>query len=480
MKVLLSSIDNRNEPIRREPLAVLRSFVRQLSSTVNYQHSIRKRVREYYFRSRQEASEPTIGEECKGLLLELINMYPKTTLIVDALDECEERSGNVLFEQFDYLVTKAAKPVKIFISSRPNIDIKNTFRSHANIGIQATDNYDDISKFVKSEITRHPRWNKMSVQFQNDIIKTLQQGSQDMCQWAYLQIKQLLVLQQEKPIRDRLGKLPIDLKHAYDEIFDAMDENEREVAHRALKYVMCSKFPFSKNLLLPAVFQAGDGLIHPIDGLDEDLILKYYHNLLAIDPIRQIWVPSHLSGIENCENHLWSQLQANCLVASVCLSLLNNNATPTFRGWSRRQMEGFPRHGPEPDDLIHYSVGYWIMYVKRCEEGEVESHSISNLLERFLGSPAGNRAWARAYASNNRLSFRPARHLHPRHYHIGPKTMSAFLVCKFGLYRTLPNWWANPWPCWDKKILRGFHCCTLQRHLDQSLFACIFSVGEHM
>ncbi|PGH08637.1 hypothetical protein GX51_01157 [Blastomyces parvus] len=468
---------NRNESIRREPLAVLCSFVRQLSSTVNYQHSIQKRVREYYLRCRQLASKPTI-RECRELLLELINLYPKTTLILDALDECGEQSRSVLFELFDYLVTRAAKPVKVFISSRPDIDIKITFSSHPNIRIQASDNDDDISKFVKSEITRHLRWNKMSVELQNDIIKTLQQGSQGMFQWAYLQIRQLLVLHQEKPIRDRLGKLPIDLEHAYDEIFDAMDESERKVAHRALQWVMCSIRPLSRKLLLPAVCQAGDDLIHPIDDLDEDLILKYCHNLVVIDPIRRVWVPSHLSVIEYCESRLWSQQQANCFVTNVCLSLLNNAVYAPLEGQHGQRM--VPQHGPELNYLINYSGSNVIKHVKMCEDGEVESHRISNLLERFLGSPAESsmayQDWLEAY---NKTGTQPI----PFHQswtrtcsQLLPGTISAFAVCIFGLYKTVPNWWANPWPCLQERNEAGLPLLHLAAR-SKSIAICTHLLG---
>jgi ankyrin repeat domain-containing protein 50 len=140
---------------------------------------MQKRPRHFYIQTRQKASEPTISE-CKDLLLEFINLYPKTTLILDALDECEKHKRGVLIEIFDYFVAHASRPVKIFISSRPDSDIREIFKTRANIEIQATDNHDDITRFVKSEITRHPRWNKMSSGLQTDIIETLQERSQGM------------------------------------------------------------------------------------------------------------------------------------------------------------------------------------------------------------------------------------------------------------------------------------------------------------
>jgi hypothetical protein len=158
---------------------VLRAFVRQLSSTASEKHSIQKRLQEYYNECRLKASGPTMGD-CKKLLLELVNIYPRTTLILDALDECEKHKRLELIEILDHLLDKASNPVKIFISSRPDGDIKERLKDRANIGINANDNQDDISRFVSSEIIKHRRWGIMSADLKSQIVKTLQQQSQGM------------------------------------------------------------------------------------------------------------------------------------------------------------------------------------------------------------------------------------------------------------------------------------------------------------
>jgi hypothetical protein len=140
---------------------------------------MQKRLRQFYIQTRQKAAEPTMAD-CKELLLEFINLYPKTTLILDALDECDKYKRGMLIGIFDYFVDHAQRPVKIFVSSRPDGDIKERFKNLANIEIQATDNHNDISKFVLGEITQHRRWNKMSTRLQNDIIQTLHELSQGM------------------------------------------------------------------------------------------------------------------------------------------------------------------------------------------------------------------------------------------------------------------------------------------------------------
>lgn len=170
---------NRNEIERQEPLSVLRSFVRQLSTIAHDEDSMQKNLRQLHIQTRLKASELSM-DICKGLLLEFINLYPKTTLILDALDECDTHKRGVLIEIFDYFLDHASRPVKIFISSRPDGDIKERFKSRANIEIQATDNQDDIATFVKSEITKHRRWKKISPGLQAEIVETLQELSQGM------------------------------------------------------------------------------------------------------------------------------------------------------------------------------------------------------------------------------------------------------------------------------------------------------------
>ena len=158
---------------------VLRSFVRQLSTIADDNCLMQKCLLQFSFQAQERGAEPTM-EDCKGLLLEFINIYPNTTLILDALDECDKNKRGILIEKLDYLLDNAQRPVKLFISSRPDGDIKDKFKSRMNIEMQATDNHGDISEFVKREIAKHRRWKKMSSELQNEIIQTIHDRSQGM------------------------------------------------------------------------------------------------------------------------------------------------------------------------------------------------------------------------------------------------------------------------------------------------------------
>ena len=188
----------------------------------------------------------------------------------------------------------------------------------------------------------------------------------------------------EKDIRSRLGKLPEGLKDAYDELYDriqARSESERRIADSAFQWVMCACAPLTTEELLPAVCQDinHDTFKSPGEDIDEDLVLELCHNFLTIDPTRGVWVPSHLSVIEYFENHRWSQKQANCLAASVCLLLLND---PAYNGQEdssgNRASYGF----------YIYARHHWMTHVKNYGEEGIINDRLSALVKRFLGSPS--------------------------------------------------------------------------------------------
>lgn len=171
---------NRYEENRRQPLSVLRSYVRQLSTSANAnKNTIHSELRKLYYESRLEGSDMDL-EICKQKLLGLLNTYTKTTLILDALDECEFRPRRDLMKIIDFLLTRSQKPLKIFISSRPNGDIGEKYSEQSTIEIQPVDNQADIEKFVLQEIRAHHRWREMQSFLQNNIIQTLLSRSQGM------------------------------------------------------------------------------------------------------------------------------------------------------------------------------------------------------------------------------------------------------------------------------------------------------------
>jgi hypothetical protein len=171
---------NRNDSIRRDTNSILRSLVRQLS----YRKG--KGVQPYIvdvFEDKDEGFDmiELTNEDCTEILLNYANIYPQTTLVLDALDECEPKTRGMLLKSFDKLVERSSKPVKIFISSRRDRDISDRFCGGPNVEISARDNQDDIATFVRTRIEEDDRWaSRMSSDLRRDIAKTLLRKSKGM------------------------------------------------------------------------------------------------------------------------------------------------------------------------------------------------------------------------------------------------------------------------------------------------------------
>lgn len=65
-------------------------------------------------------------EEYTRLITELTKDHP-ATIILDALDECEEITHHELLEALDSIISSSTNVVKIFVSSRDDIDIVSIF-----------------------------------------------------------------------------------------------------------------------------------------------------------------------------------------------------------------------------------------------------------------------------------------------------------------------------------------------------------------
>lgn len=155
MEALAYFYCDRNQSDRRTAESALRSFVRQLSASRDAK-ALQDYIVGVYSEKRRNsfASGKLDVEECENVLLSLTDIYPQTTLVLDALDECDPDTRVDLIEIFERLVARTSKPIKIFVSSRPDADIKERFEEGINVAITATDNYEDIARFVEDQIDK--------------------------------------------------------------------------------------------------------------------------------------------------------------------------------------------------------------------------------------------------------------------------------------------------------------------------------------
>ncbi len=153
-------------------------------------------------------------------------------------------------------------------------------------------------------------------------------------QWASLQVRQLLNLERESDMIERLGKLPKGLIAAYNEIFNQILTQEGsfpEIAERAFQWVMAAIYGCSEGLLTAAMCQDPDkDGIQPVD-INRDDILSACKNLLIFDEELREFHFVHLSVREYLETERYPGKRADTMLAKVCLVLLNDYSHPASR-----------------------------------------------------------------------------------------------------------------------------------------------------
>lgn len=93
--------------------------------------------------------------EYRDLILKLTEFYPITTIIVDALDECDPATRYDLLDALRYIQEESTKPVKVFLSSRDEQDLVSRLEHLPDIDTTTKDNVKSVKDFVRWRIDEY-------------------------------------------------------------------------------------------------------------------------------------------------------------------------------------------------------------------------------------------------------------------------------------------------------------------------------------
>ena len=150
--VFFYCVRNPAEPARSEARAILASLARQLSCIEPGKLLLQPTVDLY---TKKEAEAFASGslriEESCALILHLVESYPLTTIVIDALDECSPEGRHRLLKALNKILLESSSLVKIYVSSRDDGDIVTRLQNYPNLEITSDRNSDDIASFVKDQ-----------------------------------------------------------------------------------------------------------------------------------------------------------------------------------------------------------------------------------------------------------------------------------------------------------------------------------------
>ncbi|KGO75635.1 hypothetical protein PITC_055130 [Penicillium italicum] len=420
------------EEERSRPLSVLQSLLRQLSCYLRKPELIQSGL--------VEAVEETerIGgifdrAKCERLLLKSFNLYPCTTLIIDALDECDPSSRDDLIQFLSNVSSQVTRPIKIFISSRPDDDIKRQYFTGLNTGVHADKTRGDMRLFISEKL--------------QDIMKNNH-----------------AIEEMRHQITERLYAKCDGMKQ---------DEQGLQLVDRAIKWTISSAKPLTSDALLRAIrVNAEQDTLQESSAIDEEDLLSLCHHLLIIDH-EGIWRVSHLSVTEYFEKHHWPLQDAHLYVGNSCLLVLLDKARK-FR-LDKDADEGSQSKGRRSDSnisFLSYVQNYWFVHARAQNENpSARISSMTRLLGKFFGSPTNSSVWYRDWVLCYLSQFK---HTYPSeqpytssaYKSMLPETISILGACRLGIDTALGDWWAGLASCLEQVNSEGVGLVQLAADAD--------------
>jgi hypothetical protein len=91
-------------------------------------------------------------DECRGLLAGLIALYQQTTIVVDALDECEY--DRLLLNLMEMASKSTPKAIKFFFSSRTNVRLPKNFPTWEKLELDSQTSLtgEDMKRYIQTEV----------------------------------------------------------------------------------------------------------------------------------------------------------------------------------------------------------------------------------------------------------------------------------------------------------------------------------------
>ena len=438
----------------RDPLEIMSALLRQLTGS-DPSSPLRGSVALEFEERKAKSHDPLRLdlEEVVDHILKIIANDP-ATLIIDALDEIDEETRGKLFDSLERVVREAHNVVKIFLSSRNDWDILDTYKGYPNIDIQASMNGKDIRIFTECKVqeavqSRRLLRGRVSQSLRHDIIETLSRKAQGMFRWVELSIETLSNSRRiavEKDIRLQLGRLPAELHDQYQAIYnEILDANPStaSIAQRAFSWMLAAQRSLSVDEMLRAAAFDNDGYFH--EDLDVSGLLDICRNFLMITSFGEkdshsslkVFQMAHLSVREFLE-----QLPefSSIPVHTTVVSRLLDDMGPHRRYGGQILVEQEPI---EP--LQDYSI-YLFEHAKRSSLRDEEC-DLAERMKLFLFDndykPTGNfLSWIRAFNSALEDSkwpgnSRDAPFLRQQYYHNGYINGGLGVSCSHGLLSIL-------------------------------------------
>ncbi|KAF4625153.1 hypothetical protein G7Y89_g13014 [Cudoniella acicularis] len=369
-----------------EPKCILQSLVRQLAWSPQ-DSTIANPIKVAWNNGKRSKEDKLSLNDCSKILSELSTRCRRTTIILDALDECADPIE--LLQHLKSLSGKKNVTLSLFVSSRNEVEVSKVLENCPTINLESNNTSKDIEYFIRHEVEDKPPYARLLSgrfpELEAKLIDVLYCRAQGSFQWVTLQ---LAIFYPKHPsinpddVKAKLKRLDSEvgipkLNTVYDEIYETNTRDGakiKEDAMRAFKFVLCSQGPLKATELAEAVSIDPDGSSRSY--VDRDYVLQICSNLIIVEE-RDVVQLAHLSVREYLQNSprftdTYSDLQAHTQAAESCLAYL----THSYTKFSETYFNGGGFGG--------YAILYWPFHCEGAGENRRKESSLRKLFTNLL------------------------------------------------------------------------------------------------
>ncbi|KAL8967981.1 MAG: hypothetical protein Q9183_002675 [Haloplaca sp. 2 TL-2023] len=407
---------DRNDNMKQQLPSMIRSLVQQMCTQLGGSPN---EVRALYSACGDGKRQPE-RERLLVVLHQLLARSAGAYLVIDALDECQDRHD--LLKVIQEVASWADVQLHLLFSSRRETEIEDSMKSlqrevyKEHIDSDAIDA--DIQRYVQHRLQSDPalkRW-QGDHETQYEIEAALTDKANGMFKWVACQLDQLSSALSIFEVRRLLKELPEDLNGTYTRVLESIAKERTHYVFKVLKWLACSKLPMTLTEVAEIITINVDE--HPRVNFSKRF--RDPRDVLTICPSLIVFKGEELNGtsvLELAHSSVYEYLiheptqrgerkpysfrepEAHATIASDCIAYLLD-----VGGWA--SLLG-ARHCDYP--LLSYAVWQWIRHTEKAVKNK--DIGVSLLVDDFFASSNDTlRSWVHLYCPS---MFKGTSLIHP-------------------------------------------------------------------
>ncbi|EXF76380.1 hypothetical protein CFIO01_07637 [Colletotrichum fioriniae PJ7] len=367
--------DYKNETTQ-SPVNILGGLAYQLARQSEEAYSM---LEEYYSELHPDTGlpRPANTEDLGRIIIRMSQVYERTYLVVDGLDECGDHAEEIV-EALCHMA-EDSDDLSMALLSRDEDDIQRHLRDPENNfhNIEIAAHTEDITEFLTSEIERRIRNRKLvfeDLSLKAEVLESLVAGAHGMFRWVACQLDHLGYCMSDEQCREALRSLPPDLPETYMRILRRVPKAKQTFVQMTLHFIAYANPKLDTTQLrevlsIPSTSQH----LSPSGIIREDAIARYCGSLIRKSNDGNFFEFAHLSVQEFLTSNILqssdlgmfyiTKSHCNKLLAVRCLEYLqldNFNHLPSATSEELAYME-------QRDDeyrLYAYAATYWLCFAR--------------------------------------------------------------------------------------------------------------------